>query len=738
MSANKSWDAMWGIHNDQPDIDPVADGAVRIGWDAVGDLSGIAAARDAFKQRVAEAMPEIELKAIAGSAGTLYRFVHEIQVGDIIVSPNRKKRTLNIGRVSGPYQYHPDAQIHRQWRPVDWLAVDVPRDELSVSAQNELSSLITLFKITTGREEIEQIIATPSTAEAADFTWARFYPELADRILDFANDRSALLEKVWSVADASGVPHLFKYLKGDHRLDGTYGPLRDVDPFTVLASFNRGIKDDARAAIASAFATEFGVTASVPKRFSGVPVANNLKSWFIRWETKRGPHDIDALWHLATAAVDYANNADEATREALVSAFDECPLGNTRLLTMGLYWIRPQTFAAYDSVNVSFIKKDLPELSAQLSMGAKISGEQFLANTEALQNWLASDAATYERVCDLSYAAWVDTLESADTTDHATAQQVTDAPLAESTDLAAEPGDPYDVASIREDGCFLTEDELQPMLERLRSKKNLVLQGPPGTGKTWLARRLGWALCNERDSARVQILQFHPSLAYEDFVRGWRPATSDTGGALSLEDGPFLQMCQQAASDPTNDYVLVIEEINRGNPAQVLGELLTLIEADKRNPSSAMRLAYPRTPDERFHVPSNLHLIGTMNVADRSLAMVDMALRRRFAFIELRPRLGEDWVEYVSQLGYDPKLLEIYGLRVDALNQQIGNDTALGRQYCVGHSYFTPAVELARTGLDTRQWWERVVETDVQPLLEEYWFDRPHLASEACAKLLGT
>jgi 5-methylcytosine-specific restriction protein B len=122
-----------------------------------------------------------------------------------------------------------------------------------------------------------------------------------------------------------------------------------------------------------------------------------------------------------------------------------------------------------------------------------------------------------------------------------------------------------------------------------------------------LGRRLGWALCNQKNSKRVQVLQFHPSLTYEDFVRGWRP-TSSMG--LELADGPFLDMCAQASADPDNEYVLVVEEINRGNPAQVFGELLTLIEADKRSPEQAMRLAYPRSKDEVFFVPSNLHLIA--------------------------------------------------------------------------------------------------------------------------------
>lgn len=247
-----------------------------------------------------------------------------------------------------------------------------------------------------------------------------------------------------------------------------------------------------------------------------------------------------------------------------------------------------------------------------------------------------------------------------------------------------------------------------------------------------MARRLGWALCDERTSPRVQVVQFHPSLTYEDFVRGWRP----TGKKLALIDGPFLEICTMAAQDRDHPYVLVIEEINRGNPAQIFGELLTLMEADKRNPDYGMRLAYPRG-NERFHVPPNLYVIGTMNVADRSLAIVDMALRRRFAFIETKPSFEDDWAQHVSGLGYDLDLLETYGERIRKLNQAITDDSALGRQYCIGHSFLTPAGERQNTDLDTRQWWRRVVETDIKPLLEEYWFDRPEAAYEAVRKLLG-
>lgn len=726
---------MWGIHNNHPEINPVADRAVRIGWDEVGDLAQIGATREAFKAALAERMPGLDEAKIPASAGTLYRFVHAMAEGDVVVCPNRATSTLDIGTVAGPYEFHPESDVHQHWRPVTWIRTGVPRSELSEAAQNEISAATTLFTLRTAEEEVEHLLTTPQPSAEADYSWADFYPRLVDALLAYQDDRGTLLAKVWDVAKASGRSQLFKYLQSDHRTDGTYGPLRDVDPFTVLGSFNRGIRHEARALIARAFGEEFGVEPPYPDSFAGVPVLNNLNSWFVSWENKRGTHDVDYLWALCRAAIAYAAEATEETRERLVSTFDACATGGTRKLTMGLYWIRPHAFAAYDSTNTTFLKKRFPEVAATLSLNARIDGEQFLANTEKLAAWLADPETPYDSFPELSHAAWNDLAAAA----APTAALETPAGEAVSTTIASGDalpeltGETYDLDSIRDDGCFIPTAELEPMTERLRSRKSIVLQGPPGTGKTWLARRLGWALCDERGSARVQVVQFHPSLAYEDFVRGWRPSSK----GLELADGPFLDMCVQAEADPDRSYVLVIEEINRGNPAQVLGELLTLIEADKRSPEHAMRLAYPRKKEERFFVPPNLHLIGTMNVADRSLAMVDMALRRRFAFIELKPSFGDDWVQHVSGLGYDLDLLETYGERVRALNETITKDSALGRQYCVGHSYFTPAVRLEETGLDTEGWWRRVVETDVRPLLEEYWFDRPDVAEAGYQKLLS-
>ncbi len=297
---------------------------------------------------------------------------------------------------------------------------------------------------------------------------------------------------------------------------------------------------------------------------------------------------------------------------------------------------------------------------------------------------------------------------------------------------------PYTINNILADGCFLDEDILEAMLERLRTKRNLILQGPPGTGKTWLAKKLAYALIGRKDDSKVRPMQFHPNLSYEDFVRGWRP---EGNGRLELVDGPFLQVVEDARNDLDNDYVMVVEEINRGNPASIFGEMLTLLEADKRNPDEALALAYPRDcprePVERVYIPPNVYVIGTMNLADRSLAMVDLALRRRFAFFDLEPMLNDTWREWVNeQCGIDDGFLAGIAQRINSLNEEIAADRNLGRHFRIGHSFVTPPP--GKPIEDPEEWFEHVVKTEIVPLLHEYWFDDPDKVTAARSGLLGT
>ncbi len=240
-------------------------------------------------------------------------------------------------------------------------------------------------------------------------------------------------------------------------------------------------------------------------------------------------------------------------------------------------------------------------------------------------------------------------------------------------------------------------------------------------------------MIGSKDDGRARQVQFHPNLSYEDFVRGWRP---DGEGGLVLADGPFLKLSEDAREDPDGKYVMVIEEINLGNPASIFRELLTLLEADKRSPNDALALAYPREDGERFHIPPNVYVVGTMNLADRSLALVDFALRRRFAFFDLEPQLNDTWREWVQEeCGIPDNLLDDIAERITALNDQITADRNLGPQFRIGHSHVTPPPDTRID--DPQQWFTEIVETEITPLLREYWFDDPNRAEEESQKLLS-
>lgn len=293
----------------------------------------------------------------------------------------------------------------------------------------------------------------------------------------------------------------------------------------------------------------------------------------------------------------------------------------------------------------------------------------------------------------------------------------------------------FSVDNILASGSFLEYEKISSLLHQWKIQKNLILQGPPGTGKTWLAKKLAYALIGRMDDSKVRPVQFHPNFSYEDFVRGWRPTGE---GTLSMVDGVFMNCIISALNDPESTYVVVIEEINRGNPAQIFGEMLTLLEADKRNPSAALELCYP-DPDGQHrpvYIPENLFVIGTMNLADRSLALVDLALRRRFMFFDLEPNLNDAWINWVvKERGVDLNLANTIKARIETLNDIIALDPRLGKQFLIGHSFVTPAFRLEPS--ETQAWFRQVVNTQISPLLYEYWFDSQSDAENACKSLLN-
>jgi MoxR-like ATPase len=276
---------------------------------------------------------------------------------------------------------------------------------------------------------------------------------------------------------------------------------------------------------------------------------------------------------------------------------------------------------------------------------------------------------------------------------------------------------------------FIEDDDFKKTIDLLRYKKNIILQGPPGVGKTFIARHIAWAMVGLKDNSRIRMVQFHQSYAYEDFVQGFRP---DGDGKFILKNGIFYEFCQQAGRDKGNAYFFIIDEINRGNLSKIMGELMMLIEPDKRD-GYHLPLTYAKSKDETFTVPSNLYIIGTMNTADRSLAMVDYALRRRFCFINLKPAFGsEKFNLFLAERRIDEKLIQKINDRFDHLNHVISNEKKdLGPDFCIGHSYF------CNCGNIGHGWYENIIEYEIAPLLQEYWFDNKGKAEEQAKLLLA-
>ena len=703
------------------------------------------------------------------------------------------------------------------------------------------------------------------------FTWIPIYQELAEKLAGWENRQQELISFLEELR-AQG--YVITPLN-DKNGDGARFLLREIDPFTFFGVFNRRIRYDQRLAILAQMKRHFELQSELPDDFNGVPVLNNMKSWFFPDQKSRDREDIRRLWrvfHLALEETPLEN-------KEFWQAFDEAlKVKQTNVnLTMGLFWIRPHTFLNLDQNNRAYLGINLPEggLTAQFYAETMISfldsGQSFAeislaawgVENERTRRIAESREAEYRAWGGINHwlvGAYWDDRDSADQTQRfleegiwengyhnrfvndVMSMRVNDkiAIKAASTQRLGLPFDarnktvsrlsikavgtivanrndgravevewdphfkekswyfytnrntvwrlrtdtnyrfieyakrlrdfvwygkeqdydwfmkrwqdadktdetvdedsdgvkqPYSIEDVIASGVFLTEAELKQMLERLHSKKAMILQGPPGVGKTFIAQKLAYAMMGAMDNERLEMVQFHQSYSYDDFVRGYRPVAGKAG-SFGLQNGVFYDFCQKAINDPDREYVFVIDEINRGNLSQIFGELLMLIEADKRGPEYAVPLIYRNENEPSFFVPPNLYLIGLMNLADRSLAMVDYALRRRFVFVTLKPQYeSELFRQWLLERSMDAALVQLIMERMTELNLQIKEDPLLGENYQLGHSFFLPRGDNF-AGLD-RDWYEGVVRTEIVPLLREYWFDNPKKADQAEKRLLA-
>lgn len=286
--------------------------------------------------------------------------------------------------------------------------------------------------------------------------------------------------------------------------------------------------------------------------------------------------------------------------------------------------------------------------------------------------------------------------------------------------------EPYDKEKFLED-VFMSSEQYDQLRRLLFYKKNVILQGAPGVGKTYLAKRLAHSIIGKKDDRYIEMVQFHQNYSYEDFIMGYKP----TEDGFELKMGVFYNFCKKAETEPSAQFFFIIDEINRGNLSKIFGELMMLIESDKRGISNRLKLAYK---NELFSVPENLYIIGMMNTADRSLAMMDYALRRRFSFFDVVPAFGneafkEHLMKYVSS-----HIANKVIARFKELNEKIADESTsnLGKGYCIGHSYFCTGPV---NGQSDEEWYDTIIEYEIAPLLYEYWWDDKDKAEE-CIKAL--
>jgi hypothetical protein len=500
----------------------------------------------------------------------------------------------------------------------------------------------------------------------SQFSWISFYGELGIKLAPYESQQTVLLEIIQELHTSGLINLPFQ----DQSAPQVPTPLTEIDPFTFMGIFNRGIKDESRKAICAHLKTSFGLESPIPNDFDSVPILDNRKFWFFPYQYERKSDDISSLWRLFKLAL-APNPLENPTFDAAFNRALEIK-NVLKNVTMGLYWIRPDVFLSTDTVNQIFLEASIKKLNATsyrafIGLGLQ-EGRPFPE--------LSHQAALQIRSQNRSKISKV--ILPADSQPPSNVQLVQ-----ELKDLAYQLG--------------ISITRLEQWLSQLNRKKQVILQGPPGTGKTYAANLLAQWLTQA--GGCTQLVQFHPSYSYEDFIQGYRPKSVNGQLVFNLEDGVFKRFCDQARAS-TEPHVFIIDEINRANLSTVFGELMYLLEY--RNQSIQLQSG------ELFSIPENVWIIGSMNTADRSIALMDHALRRRFAFLNLLPN-------------YDLLLTKAQhdGIQIQALVEVLQEiNLAIGdTHYWLGHSYFLSG--------SLSEHLPAIWHGEIYPYLVEHFFDQP-------------
>ena len=796
---------LWVCHGGKKDEfvpTAVETSAMALGWDEVNEDLSVFKDKNSMLELVRKTYPDSSGGTINSWADQLYKFVTDIAAGDLIVMRCKEKKGFFIGTVEGEYYFDSGSDRFRHRRPVKWKKEPVPRDIFEQDLIKLFGARKTLspVKKNDAYNRIRMVLKT-----GGFFNWAPFYQAVANALLGYKNKRKELLEEIIfpleSWMNENNIP--FTSLN-DIYSDGSKGPLKDICPFTIMATFNRGITNENREIIAEKFAELLKVKEPLPSPFSheGIPVVDNRNSWFFGYEKERQPSDIDTLWDVFESGIKFAeSNGSDKYISTFKDSFDKAiHISGGWKLTIGLYWVRPFDFLSLDKPSRNYLKEKL-----SISIPNKLnSTDGYLEICDKLKIRFKEETCPVHSFPKLSLAAWfhpdpippdhpnpVPVQTNAKNLifygppgtgktwklDQLKKQYSEEKTLNRKTWLIQELSEAswFDVIfatlyNLGEKGKVkeISEHEyVRIKAESLGRRKNIkqtiwgTLQShTPEDSETVKYKNRGkypavfdkdknsvWSLARnweeeyreqielvekwkngptqESVDQRFEFVTFHQAYGYEDFIEGIRPVQDEETENVKYEvvDGVFKRICRRAKTDPGQQYAIFIDEINRGNIASIFGELITLLETDKRvvygdngSVESGMILTLPYS-GEKFGVPANLDVYGTMNTADRSIALLDTALRRRFQFEELMPDSGV--IEGSSGNG---KIKDDSGGEIDlrklfeTINSRIR--FLLSRDMTIGHSYFINVRDFTEL--------KNVLLSRVIPLLQEYFYDDWH------------